>query len=189
MNTRPALSRLVPLSVAAALVALAAMAQAAGPDAGVVLKEGAFTQDDIVKQFDLPRMRNWTPGVAGSTAAAVAPPKARASILITFVTGQAELTPQARASLDVLAGAMKNERLAKLKFTIEGHADPRGQADANQTLSQARADSVLDYLTRTHGVAAERVEAVGKGDRELMNTQVPAAPENRRVTIVAQPRS
>jgi outer membrane protein OmpA-like peptidoglycan-associated protein len=175
------------LCVAAALVAVAALAQAAEPEKEPVLKEGRFTQDDLIRQFDQPRMRSWSPSVVGG-AAAVAAPTAKASILITFVTGSAELTPQARKSLDVLAGAMKNDRLAQLRFTIEGHADPRGQAERNQALSLARADSVRAYLTGTHGVAAERVDAVGKGATELMNPGQPAAPENRRVTIVAQPR-
>ncbi len=175
------------LCVAAALVAVVALAQAAEPDKEPVLKEGRFTQDDLIRQFDQPRMRSWSPSVVGG-AAAVAAPTAKASILITFVTGSAELTPQSRKSLDVLAGAMKNDRLAQLRFTIEGHADPRGQAERNQALSLARADSVRAYLTGTHGVAAERVDAVGKGATELMNPGQPAAPENRRVTIVAQPR-
>jgi outer membrane protein OmpA-like peptidoglycan-associated protein len=125
-------------------------------------------------------------GAVAGTAAASARP-ARASILVTFVTNSADLTPGAKSALDVLAAAMKSDKLASVKFVIEGHADPRGGDELNMRLSQARADSVLAYLTGTHGLSAERVKAVGKGSSALMNPSEPAAPENRRVTIVAQP--
>ena len=82
---------------------------------------------------------------------------------------------------------MQSEKLAAVQFTIEGHADPRGSEDMNLKLSQARAESVRTYLTSAHGPAAERVTAVGKGSSALMKPSEPAAPENRRVTIVAQP--
>ena len=71
--------------------------------------------------------------------------------------------------------------------TVEGHADPRGADDHNLQLSRQRADSVVSYLVRERGMPSERLEAVGKGSHELMNKAVPAAPENRRVTIVARP--
>jgi outer membrane protein OmpA-like peptidoglycan-associated protein len=124
--------------------------------------------------------------VAAGTAAVAAQP-AKASILVTFVTDSAVLAPRAKSALDVLAGAMKSERLANIRFTIEGHADPRGSEEHNMKLSQARAESVREYLLSQHGLASDRIEAVGKGSTALMNPSEPAAPENRRVTIVAQP--
>jgi flagellar motor protein MotB len=45
---------------------------------------------------------------------------------------------------------------------------------------------VRSYLLTQHGLAAERVSAVGRGSSALMNPSDPAAPENRRVTIVTQ---
>jgi outer membrane protein OmpA-like peptidoglycan-associated protein len=53
-------------------------------------------------------------------------------------------------------------------------------------LSQARAESVRAYLISKHGLAADRVDAVGKGSSNLLNKTNIAAPENRRVTIVSQ---
>lgn len=123
---------------------------------------------------------------AAGTAAAAAQP-GRASILVTFVTDSADLTARAKSALDVLAAAMKSEKLASVRFTIEGHADPRGGEEHNLKLSQARAESVRNYLMGTHGLEAGRVQAVGKGSSALMKPSEPAAPENRRVTIVAQP--
>jgi outer membrane protein OmpA-like peptidoglycan-associated protein len=114
--------------------------------------------------------------------------KPSASLLITFETNSAELTAPAKKQLDVVAAALKNDRLAEYSFNVEGHADPRGDADGNLTLSQQRADSVREYLINTHGIAAERLKAEGRGDRDLLNRKVPSAPENRRVTIVTNLR-
>ena len=41
-----------------------------------------------------------------------------------------------------------------------------------------------DYLVQNVNIDKARLEAIGKGDRELMNKSNPEAPENRRVTIV-----
>ncbi len=110
--------------------------------------------------------------------------KPSASLLITFETNSAELTASSKKQLDVVAAALKNDRLAEYDFNVEGHADPRGNAEANLSLSQQRAESVRGYLVAEHGISAERLKAEGKGDRDLLNRKVPSAAENRRVTIV-----
>lgn len=112
--------------------------------------------------------------------------KPSAALLITFETNSSQLTAEARQQLDVVGAALKNDRLAAYKFTVEGHADPRGTADWNQVLSEQRAESVRAYLVATHGIAADRLSADGRGDREPLNRAIPAAPENRRVRIVTQ---
>jgi len=83
-----------------------------------------------------------------------------------------------------VASALNNNKLAEYSFNVEGHADPRGEHTANQSLSQQRAESVRQYLMTAHAIDAKRLKAVGKGDSELLNANNPAAPENRRVTIV-----
>ncbi len=197
MNTT---QRLTTLTLALMLVTGAVQAQEK------VLREGQVTQQALIDALSPAqaaddaasaaegggvRTRSFRPAVrpaaavAGTAATAAQP--ARASILVTFVTNSADLTAGAKSALDVLAAAMKSEKLAAVKFTIEGHADPRGSEELNLKLSQARADSVRAYLTSSHGLAADRVNAVGKGSSALMKPSEPAAPENRRVTIVAQP--
>lgn len=109
--------------------------------------------------------------------------QAAASLLITFETGSARLTPKARQSLDTVARALKSDKLATFKFSIEGHADPRGGEDLNLRLSQERAESVVAYLADEQKIERSRLQAVGKGQSELLNSADPSAPENRRVTI------
>ena len=183
---------------------------AAGPACAEekVLREGQVTSQSLIEALGAapaaapaeeaasapegqPRTRSFRasvrPAAAAAGTAATAAGPARASILVTFVTGSAELTPQAKKALKVLGEAMNSQQLSARKFTIEGHADPRGTEDGNLKLSQARAESVREYLVSQEKVGGERINAVGKGSTALMNTADPAAPENRRVTIVAQP--
>jgi outer membrane protein OmpA-like peptidoglycan-associated protein len=61
------------------------------------------------------------------------------------------------------------ERLTKLladmpslKIEISGHTDNKGNANYNQTLSEARAKSVVDYLV-SKGIAADRLTFKGYG--------------------------
>lgn len=121
---------------------------------------------------------------SNGSGGAAAPRRPSASLLITFETNSAVITPRARETLDIVASALQNDRLADYNFSVEGHADKRGNSDFNLALSQRRAESVREYLVSTHSIAPQRLTAVGKGDTEPMNTEVVAAPENRRVTIV-----
>jgi len=113
------------------------------------------------------------------------PPKpAAASLLITFKTNSTELTSEAKSTLDVVARALKTDQLSTYRFRIEGHADSRGNPEHNLFLSQERAESVRNYLVSPLGVERSRLVPEGRGDREPLNRQNVAAPENRRVTIV-----
>lgn len=180
-------------SIAFLLLALgAAAAIAADPDTDV-LKGSQITEQALIEAFAPPealpegvRTRSLKLGRGGGARAHGGDGKSRSKdVLITFETNSAELDGEGKASLDRVARAFNSDQLLSLKFLIEGHADPRGTADDNMRLSQARAESVLTYLVAVKGVNPERLKAVGKGDRELLNTRYPIAPENRRVTFVS----
>lgn len=80
---------------------------------------------------------------------------------IEFETNGAELLPESEAILEEIRALLeKNPQIESV--AIEGHTDSTGRAAHNQTLSQRRALSVVDWLVR-HGVAAERLQAVGCG--------------------------
>ena len=131
------------------------------------------------------RIRREQPSAKVLEQIAKAPPKRNsASVLITFVTNSSELADSAKASLDVVARALHADRLMSYKFLVEGHADPRGNAEDNLRLSQARAVSVVNYLAEQHQISRDRLRPIGKGDTEPLNTRQIDAAENRRVTIV-----
>ncbi|CAN5186183.1 hypothetical protein BH09PSE6_BH09PSE6_16390 [soil metagenome] len=175
MNTQ-----FLPRLVLAAVMACAAVG-APAQTGGAVLKGNAVTEDNLLDALT-PNAKVRTRSLKAQADAAPAP-KPSASLLITFESGSSILTPRARQQLDVVSGALKREQLAALTFNVEGHADPRGNSSTNLTLSQQRAESVCAYLTQS-GIQSNRLTPVGKGDTELINTENPAAPENRRVTIV-----
>jgi len=119
-----------------------------------------------------------------NAAPAAAPKPAKAALLITFETNATVLTTGAKRELDIVGRALNTSRLADFNFVIEGHADPRGNAERNRRLSEGRAAAVRQYLVQNQSVSEGRLTAVGKGDREPLNVDNPAAPENRRVVFV-----
>lgn len=142
----------------------------------------ALTPEGAAEQPLVGRTRQIRISPVGQAPAVKNKPSA-ASMLITFETNSAELTPKAKQMLDVLGRALQSDKLAEFKFAIEGHADPRGDDQLNFQLSQSRAASVVKYLSENQNISLGRLTAVGKGTTELMNTRDPAAPENRRVTV------
>jgi len=140
------------------------------------LSGSAITEDALVDAL--------TPPVLTRSISAAPAKPAKAALLIKFDTGATTLTPEAKRELAIVGQALNTKRLAEFKFVIEGHADPRGSAEGNRKLSEGRAQAVREFLVQVQGVREERLQAVGKGDREPLNTANPAAPENRRVTFV-----
>jgi OmpA-OmpF porin, OOP family len=110
------------------------------------------------------------------------PPKASFD-QIQFQFDSAELTPQARRMLDRIGEALGADELRGLRFAVEGHTDAVGPDQYNLTLSQRRADSVRRYLSARHGVPANMLKAIGKGESELLDDSQPGSPANRRVVI------
>ena len=173
----------------ALLLSIAAAAHAVAQDTGTTVLKGKNVTEENLLEALTPSEDVVTRSlrVRPSGSGVLAPPPTRkpsASLLITFETNSSELTAAARQQLDVVGAALKNDRLADYNFNVEGHADPRGAAEANMVLSRLRAESVRAYLVSAHGIGPQRLNAEGKGDLELLNRAVPAAPENRRVTIV-----
>jgi OOP family OmpA-OmpF porin len=78
-----------------------------------------------------------------------------------FAFGSAKLGPN-QPKLDEVATTM-NANADIASVTILGYTDRLGSKAANQKLSQQRANAVKAYL-ESKGVAASRLNAVGKGD-------------------------
>jgi OmpA-OmpF porin, OOP family len=123
-----------------------------------------------------------TPG-GRYAAPSSAMPAGRADLLITFVTGSAILTEQAKSNANVFVSALNNPKLASMRFAIEGHTDAVGSRPYNLDLSQRRAQAVVDYLT-AHGVNRAKFEVKGYGFDRPINSRNPKAAANRRVEVV-----
>jgi OmpA-OmpF porin, OOP family len=70
-----------------------------------------------------------------------------------------------------------------ISIVIEGHADPSGQTQANQELSEARATQVRDYLVEK-GIDSSRLKAFGFGSSKLKYGASDG--RNRRVVFVVK---
>ena len=105
---------------------------------------------------------------------------------VTFISGSPRLTPRSRATLDGIATAVQAVLHAtpSARFEIGGYTDNRGSAAANRRLSQARAQSVMNYLV-SKGVPASAMSAMGYGPDHPAASNATAAgrAQNRRVEI------
>jgi outer membrane protein OmpA-like peptidoglycan-associated protein len=104
---------------------------------------------------------------------------------ILFETGSTTLTPELIASLTRFAKILLTS--ANYRVMVEGHTDNRGPESYNQTLSEQRAQSVLQFLTG-QGIAPERLSATGYGMSRPIddNETTDGRKRNRRVDLVVQ---
>ena len=99
---------------------------------------------------------------------------------IFFASGSARLDAKSAPLLDSLADI--TNRCPGMRIEVGGHTDADGSAAQNQRLSQARAQSVADYL-RGKGIAADRLTAVGYGEDKPVaaNDTAENKARNRRI--------
>ncbi len=97
-----------------------------------------------------------------------------------FELGRYDLANKSRTELDRLTGFLKAN--PALSIEVSGHTDDTGEAAANLTLSQKRAQTVASYLIQT-GIAPTRIRATGFGEtRPLVpNTSDDNRRQNRRI--------
>jgi OmpA-OmpF porin, OOP family len=102
---------------------------------------------------------------------------------IHFDTGKAAILPDSEAMLNQIVKLMQQD--STLKLRIEGHTDNQGSAPANLTLSEKRAQAVVNWLTQ-HGVSAGRLTAKGFGQANPVadNSTEDGRAKNRRVELV-----
>ena len=79
---------------------------------------------------------------------------------IFFDTGKSDLRPESNAELDRLVKLLKD--VPTLKIELSGHTDNTGSASGNISLSQNRAEAVVNYLI-SKGINKSRLTAKGYG--------------------------
>jgi outer membrane protein OmpA-like peptidoglycan-associated protein len=109
------------------------------------------------------------------------PPQPTVGLMVNFQFNSAQLTADARQTLDVLGNVV--HKLRRYRFRIEGHTDAVGSDAYNLGLSQRRAQSVVTYLVLAHGIDPAQLDAIGMGKRRPRDFSDPYAAVNRRVEI------
>ena len=100
--------------------------------------------------------------------------------MVNFAFNSSELSSSAKTNLDKLAKVLVNN--PDTNINIYGHTDNKGTDAYNMTLSEKRANSVVNYLA-SHGVKRNRMFAKGMGESDPVATNETEAgrAENRRV--------
>ncbi|MCY1433019.1 putative lipoprotein YiaD precursor [compost metagenome] len=137
--------------------------------------------------------RSLRPGAAAKAATlpeTANEPKAREggllSLQVQFDFGSAQLSQSSYTVLQKLAKALASGELKNYSFSVVGHTDAVGSAEYNLVLSRQRASSVKAYLV-AQGVQASRITSDGKGFSQLLDSNSPKNPINRRVEVTAKP--
>lgn len=105
---------------------------------------------------------------------------------ILFPTNSSTLNSSAQASLSKFAASLINNPDTDVK--IEGYTDNTGNDQINIPLSEARAESVYNYLLQS-GVSGSRMQAQGFGSADpVASNSTPAGrAQNRRVQVYIIP--
>ncbi len=100
-----------------------------------------------------------------------------------FAWNAATLKEESLATLDEVVDALKANK--NFRVQVEGHTSSEGADDRNQTLSEGRAEAVLNYLV-AHGIGKERLVSKGFASSVPLDTNLtPEGRENnRRVEFV-----
>lgn len=101
---------------------------------------------------------------------------------VHFESGSATLTPDSYVILDTVAKELSE--FEKVNVEVQGHTDNVGLAATNIKISNARAQSVVDYLV-SKGIARERLTAKGFGPSVPLaeNKTKAGRAKNRRVEL------
>ena len=101
---------------------------------------------------------------------------------ILFDTGKTSIKFLSEEVLGNIAGILKE--YPNSRFNVEGHTDSVGSEKLNQTLSEGRAQAVVDWLVK-NGIASSRLVSTGFGEsKPLMTNKTRNGRErNRRVEI------
>lgn len=103
---------------------------------------------------------------------------------VNFKVGSAILSDEAKSELDQVAQAAITMKGYVIEIT--GFASSDGDAKKNKTLSQRRAQAVIDYLVETHNVPLRRIgTSYGFGELQAVadNATLEGREQNRRVEI------
>ncbi len=158
----------------------------AGGTRGIRLAPAADAATPAPAVVQQPRVASSRP-VPVAVSAAPAPASGPAvNLTVNFASGSADLTPDAIRTLDELGRALSSKDLSSYRFRIEGHTDTVGSQEVNRSLSERRAEAVVEYVAKKYGVDPSKLQPVGMGEDGLLVQTPPQTPEprNRRVQVI-----
>ena len=86
------------------------------------------------------------------------------TFMVHFRSGSAELSAAAKVQIDLAAAKVHGDNLKGWVIEVVGYADSNGSSARNRSLSERRADAVINYLVTTHNLPLRRlVQPFGYG--------------------------
>jgi outer membrane protein OmpA-like peptidoglycan-associated protein len=167
--------------------------------------QNAPSRDDIVAklekyqadlELDVPALRQQVTERSKSRGKNEPPPQKRPPIApdlnklpafnvdITFDVDTPIVQPESYQTVGRIADALVHSSLLPYNFLIVGHIEANGKREANAILSQRRADAIREILVNTFKISAKRIQSVGLGEEQLLDSARPTAPVNNQIQIM-----
>ncbi|HXI08211.1 MAG: OmpA family protein [Bradyrhizobium sp.] len=183
--------------LAGGIVLLLAAAPASAQDApsrdDIVAKLDKY-QSDL--ELDVPALRQQVTERSKSRGKNEPPPQKRPAIApdlnrlpafnadITFDVDTPIVQPESYQTVGRIADALVHSSLLPYTILIVGHVEANGKREANAILSQRRADAIREILVNTFKISAKRIQSVGLGEEQLLDSARPTAPVNNQIQIM-----
>jgi outer membrane protein OmpA-like peptidoglycan-associated protein len=103
---------------------------------------------------------------------------------IQFDEDAAVVRPESYRTLGRIADTLYEPSLQGYKFLIVGHTLSTGKRDYNLTLSQRRADAIRDVLITTFKISPKRLQSLGLGEEQMLDSARPSAPANAQFQVI-----
>jgi OOP family OmpA-OmpF porin len=173
--------------------------------ASPALAQSAPTRDDIVAkldkyqsdlELDVPALRQQVSERSKSRGKNEPPPQKRTLIApdlnklpafnvdIAFDVDTPIVQPESYQTVGRIADALVYSSLLPYTFVIVGHIEANGKREANAILSQRRADAIREILVNTFKISGKRIQSVGLGEEQLLDSARPTAPVNNQIQIM-----
>ncbi|TDC77104.1 OmpA family protein [Actinomadura sp. 7K507] len=112
---------------------------------------------------------------------------------VLFDFGKADIKPDAAKGLEELVASIRKEVPSGAPIQVDGHTDSKGDPASNKTLSERRAQAIVDWLVTEGGIDRSRLKATGYGESKpaASNTKPDGSDDpggrakNRRVVVSA----
>jgi OmpA-OmpF porin, OOP family len=173
--------------------------------AAPVSAQNAPTRDDIVAKLekyqadldlDVPALRQQVTERSKMRGKNEPPPQKRPPVApdlnklpafnvdIVFDVDTPIVQPESYQTVGRIADALVYSSLLPYTFVIVGHIEANGKREANAILSQRRADAIREILVNTFKISAKRIQSVGLGEEQLLDSARPTAPVNNQIQIM-----
>ncbi|MEQ1638502.1 MAG: OmpA family protein [Methylococcales bacterium] len=142
------------------------------------------TEDSTIKMRSISFGKKTSKGEAHESSTSTNVKKSEMASIglpIKFAYNSDEILDESVPFLEEVGKMLNLEEYSNKRLVIEGHTDSVGSDSYNKALSQRRANSVKQYLSKNFDISASRLRAQGMGESKPLPGYSPDDEANRRV--------